>query len=278
MMILYRLGGIDVKGLLETINFNLISGLGLLIAFIEIILIRIQLKQDKKAIRIQHSIEIAKDFQRLVDNELSFVTSVFELFGNYDEVIRKINRNSMHNFDITEFNHLKKDISGLDFFEEYIEKNRNDFYKTVALVYLSKSKTSIEEFETLQLLNAHDWDSKKIKSIKQDGLIKKYNYYRNELVTTFDSTNVSVLNQLEAFAMSINTELADENIVYKSLHQVFLNCVMLEYPIICKLNESSKADKYYSYTIELYNRWNKRRNDDLEAFKDNDKIDSKTKF
>ena len=66
-----------------------------------------------------------------------------------------------------------------------------------------------------------------------------------------------MLNQLEWFCMSCRYGLADEKIIYQSLHQTFLATVRVLYPFICRPNLNNE-DKFYTNIIWLYRRWSKR--------------------
>jgi len=68
----------------------------------------------------------------------------------------------------------------------------------------------------------------------------------------------SVLNKLEYFSMSFISGIADEEVVYQSLHQSFFTIVSFFYPSICLFNSKGGKDKYYTNLIELYNIWKKR--------------------
>ena len=66
------------------------------------------------------------------------------------------------------------------------------------------------------------------------------------------------LNRLEYFSMNFIADIADDNIVYYSLHQVFLSYVEICYFHIAEMNSKGAKDKYYTNMIELYKKWKKR--------------------
>ncbi|WP_394883733.1 DUF4760 domain-containing protein [Clostridium tertium] len=78
-------------------------------------------------------------------------------------------------------------------------------------------------------------------------------YYDKLYVDTLNET----LNTLEYFCMYFNSQVADEETVYQSLHQSFLSMVKILYFRIASRNENGK-DKYYTNIIQLYNKWSKR--------------------
>lgn len=74
------------------------------------------------------------------------------------------------------------------------------------------------------------------------------------------------LNKLEAFAMALNENVAEELLLYPSLHQTFLKAVKLFYPRFVKRNHSS-CHKYYTNIIKLFNLWEDRSNKENERDK-----------
>lgn len=67
----------------------------------------------------------------------------------------------------------------------------------------------------------------------------------------------SLLNDLEWFAMACRYGLADEEMLYQSLHQTYISHVWLLYFYICKSNLANE-DKYYTNLIWLFNLWKDR--------------------
>lgn len=79
--------------------------------------------------------------------------------------------------------------------------------------------------------------------------------YVNELVSEFELQVNRVLNKLEWMSMYFNLGIAEEDAVYQSLHQVFLNTVTSLYVSIAERN-TTPYDKHYDNVITLFNRWN----------------------
>lgn len=72
--------------------------------------------------------------------------------------------------------------------------------------------------------------------------------------TTFSSLISTCLNDLEYFCIYFNSNIADSNTVYQSLHQTFFDLIPIAYIFIASLNTSS-ANKYYTNIIEVYKKW-----------------------
>lgn len=66
-----------------------------------------------------------------------------------------------------------------------------------------------------------------------------------------------LLNVLEYFSMYLVTGVADESVVYQSLHQTFFRIVRMLYSWIAGMNKNPK-DKYYTNIIALYKTWNEK--------------------
>lgn len=67
----------------------------------------------------------------------------------------------------------------------------------------------------------------------------------------------SLLNDLEWFSMQCRYGVADEKLLYQSIHQTFLAEVQLLYLSISLHNENSE-DKFYTNIIWLFDVWKKR--------------------
>lgn len=68
----------------------------------------------------------------------------------------------------------------------------------------------------------------------------------------------TVLNNMEYFSMHFTHKVADESVVYQSLHVTFIEIVHLLYFDISSNNSRSSEKKFYTNTIELYNIWKKK--------------------
>lgn len=67
----------------------------------------------------------------------------------------------------------------------------------------------------------------------------------------------NTLNSLEYFAMNFISGVADDEVVFQSLHQTYLNLVQLLYYNI-SLKNTHEKDKYYTNVIDLYKRWREK--------------------
>lgn len=73
----------------------------------------------------------------------------------------------------------------------------------------------------------------------------------------FGDTISHLLNTLEWFSMNCRYGLADEEVLYQSIHQTFLSTVWMLYYYISK-NNTKNEDKFYTNTIWLFQKWKAR--------------------
>lgn len=91
----------------------------------------------------------------------------------------------------------------------------------------------------------------------------KAEFVKSEDVSTtlyameFAFVSSQLLNELEYFSMCFTSGVADETIVYQSLHQTFFSTIKMLYYKIAAPNDVTK-DKYYTHTIKLYKLWRDR--------------------
>lgn len=72
---------------------------------------------------------------------------------------------------------------------------------------------------------------------------------------------LDMLNELEAIAILLRYNIADEKLIYQSLHQTILSEMQNWYFFVSDQNRNDQ-DRYFGNLIWLYNTWNKRKIDD----------------
>ena len=87
---------------------------------------------------------------------------------------------------------------------------------------------------------------------------------KNKIACSFMSKLIDeVLNNMEYFAMHFTHGTADESVVYQSLHQTYLDMVLVYYYYIANLNTEA-SEKYYTNVITLFEIWRKRRDEQIK--------------
>lgn len=76
---------------------------------------------------------------------------------------------------------------------------------------------------------------------------------RNYYIEKLDA----VVNKLEYLATAFTCKLADDKMIYQSVHQSYLQIIQMLYGRIVAVNEIPGKDKYYTNLITLYNLWAK---------------------
>ena len=254
-----------------------ISGVGVIIAIAAFIYTAKQLKEmklqrklDRDSIVLQHSMECANSFQLIIDEYINFVVSCL-INTDFNSAINQISYSDIKIFDKKEFDLLSSNSKSIGKYYDYFDNDDHIIsnIKNIASCYLTRTDIEFDEYNKIQLLNYCDWelDEKELDVLKdinnpnyQNVLNKGRNltYYKTMLISYFHSNVSTLLNKLESFALHLNSNLADEEILYPSLHQTYLKVIKYLYPHICYLNSKNIADKYFTNIVELYNNWRDR--------------------
>ncbi|MGL4392502.1 MAG: hypothetical protein ACRCSK_03580 [Fusobacteriaceae bacterium] len=250
------------------------------IAFIfSLIFVGLQLKQSIKDsdVRFEYqkkekAVEIADHFREIVLSS-SYIMSVMK-----------------HTFVDTKFKESKDSFKSLTEFDkeemesvfnekhEIIEKELCNSIKGIPLKIFAESylayrcrRVNCDLLNKIVSLSKNDYKpytKDEIECIKDEILKLKMEEYNNDiefldkhLRFEFDSFRVDTLNKIEYISMSFNVGIADDEVVYQSLHQVFLRFIKMMYFHIATLNTNGNKDKHFNNIIELYNSWAQKYHD-----------------
>lgn len=233
-----------------------------------------QIRNEKE--EINKAIELAKFYSDLIGRNISYLDFIFSKSG-LTKYIENLNIDLMSEFDVDEIKtflrpkeieEVKRMLYDIDL-EVLIRGNNliedvgvNEYINGITTMNIHKKITgkSIEEAAATLVEvheeNENDSVNSKRKQKAFDSLVK-YNYYVSLYNGKFSEIITDTLNKLEYFAMSFNTKVADEDVVYQSLQQSFLKMINMMYFYIAFQNVDGK-DKYYTNIIDLYNRWRNR--------------------
>lgn len=117
-------------------------------------------------------------------------------------------------------------------------------HKAVFGFLFKRAKTEVEQ-------------SRVILHAKQNGDTRELEYNKDTLIAEFSVLITDLLNKLEWFSTYFRLNVADESVVYQSLHQSYLAVVNILYFKIADLNVNN-GNKYYTNIIELYIKWSDR--------------------
>ena len=184
--------------------------------------------------RRKKAIELSGFYKDNILNHTLVFRAVYQKSGIKD-VLDKIHDWQMVDFDEYE---LERNFTESDLKKIKIIRNSNDFIKILI------AHRTLFGFYNDKLKCEDGADSPEF-------IIKAEVDYSDELN--------ELLNNLEFFSMHFTTGVADEEVVYQSLHKTFLSLVELFYYDI-SLNNVKNDTKLFTNVIKLYNRWKEKSN------------------
>lgn len=189
--------------------------------------------------------ELARYYADSVIDKYSFIASVFSTSKLDNYIKDTISLNEIKFFDQDELKGLLKE-KNIDF--EQFMKKIDDIDPSAIIVARIANKCSTQD--RMSALQGYYIDID-----ESSGNTKLAN--ANLLRYDFSQEIAGFLNQLEWFAMNCRYGLADEELMYQSLHQTFLSTVWVLYPHISR-NNVSNEDKFYTNVIWLFEKWHTR--------------------
>ncbi|MDD3335390.1 MAG: hypothetical protein PHI98_07720 [Eubacteriales bacterium] len=209
------------------------------VAVSQLISSNLQHREDAKRSSADRAIDIGKLFQSQLIMEMSFNTLVLG-FSGQSKLYEKCDKLHCDTLRFTQEEFLE--LFGMD-----AETAYEGCQKNITPLLLSMAAEKYDEL--LQSREQETATETELFKTIQDAKAKH----------EFDEKRMNLLNTLEWVAMLINTRVADEAVIYQSLHQVFLRYVRLEYPAIALMNSDKRAcDQYYTNIIQLYRLWEGR--------------------
>lgn len=190
------------------------------------------------------AVELAALYKNEILNSNSYITYLFDRLGII-QILKHAYHSDLELFTRSELDEFlsQADIECI----REILKNPDNYS-----VFLEGQSRYVLEHRGIQLLpqseleKMFEKDEEKIREFKTYLMQKQYYDVLDHL-----------LNSLEYFAMYFNTGVADEKVVYQSLHQTYLRLVRALYFEIALRNDSPK-DMYYTNIINLYITWSRR--------------------
>lgn len=224
--------------------------------FLSIIGFYISYRYNKNREFKQKACDLAKYYAEEIIPKISYIKNTLA-HSDLNSIINKcFNRHFIKDFDIDELEELLKvaDIK-VDQFQQKV--NSID----VQAIFESKVYTSRNDKEYIECCTAYTRQLE----LKEDELSEHYALNTKALKHNFASTITYSLNELEWFSMNFVNNLADNKLVYPSLHQTFLDDVTYLYYFVSWRNSDKKiCDKLYKNIITLYKIWNTKLNKEEE--------------
>lgn len=147
-----------------------------------------------------------------------------------------------------------------EFMDEYFSNipnavfQYNDLFEMISKPKLAKYQTPDELFRSYAICLGNFYKN----VLKSNGVPdKELNESINKEINKYLNLQNSTLNKIEAISMYLYLGIADEEVIYPSVHQVFLQFIKIA-SIRIALSNKTSFDEYYKYTIHMYHMWNKR--------------------
>lgn len=229
-----------LKSVLSTPS-EMLTALWLLVTIISVICAFCAYKHQKNRSKKESACNLAKYYADHIIPELSFISSVLSE-ANLEEKIKTVFPfDQLIEFDVDEATVLLKAASLS--FEEMTKDMHFIDPKTILDVSIVYSNTIDERDHRIFSYCKLNKETNKTEIRNSVFLHKEY----TERVNSF-------LNELEWFCMCCRYKIADEELLYQSLHKTFLSTVWLLYFYISKSN-TSNDNKVYTNVIWLFNLW-----------------------
>ena len=189
---------------------------------------------------------------------VSYVSSILKANGIMD-ILGNIHRDNIDQFNQTELFRLTNQN-----IKENIEKKENSFDTIDTFLRIRSQFGQIysKKLHNIDPLLITKWYGVKNGKKDKDGkAIVMTDDEKRKLLKAlkFEYTTIvsHTLNSLECFSMNFVSGIADDAVVFQSLHQTYLNVVQLLYYNIAIKNVHEK-DKYYTNITELYKKWREK--------------------
>ena len=203
-------------------------------------------KHQKDRSKKDAACELAAYYADVITEECRYIYDVFRK-TELDQFVRDtIDLNQISKFDVAELaSFTQKKKLPADIFKRRL----NEIDPLIIIQCKILRANSVTERRELQdyyerLSNLQDTDDER----KREASV---------LLRDFTDAMARLMNHLEWFCMKCSYQLAEEELIYRSLHQTFLSTVWLLYPFISCLN-TEIAEKYFTNTIWLFNKWQQR--------------------
>lgn len=200
-------------------------------------------KHQKERSKKEAACNLAKYYAENIINKYSDVSNIFSAAGITETVRSVFELRDLKEFDKAELEALlKKSNMTVDDFK----KKLDSIDPKIILNTRMKTAGSIEE-------RGRTYDS--FATVDENGEIKVIN--EAFLKGDFQKEICALLNELEWFTMNCKYGLADEKLIYQSLHQTFIATVWMLYFYISNMNINNE-DKFYTNIVWLFLQWRNR--------------------
>lgn len=256
-----------LKDILIKILCFLSNNIGTVATLISLVFVAIQTMTLKRTYKYncawqekEKATELAQMYKNDILPSVNYIGSILKETGIM-ETLSNINVDNIDSFNQTELYRLtNRDI------QDRIERKKDNF-SAINILFVMRQRFSQICNKKIHSINPaliEKWIASESGAKDKDGKnISMKNEEKRALLDAlwfeYSSIVADTLNDLEYFAMNFTSGVADDSVVFQSLHQSYLTLVQLLYYHIAIQNEHEK-DKYYTNVIALYKKW--RRTDE----------------
>ena len=200
-------------------------------------------RHQKNRSKKQAACDLAKYYANNIIDKYSDVANVFDSCGIISSIREIFDLRELQDFDRTELEELLR--KGNMTVDEFEDKLKNIDPMAILNARMSGAGSAEERGKTY---NSYT-------KVGDDGKVQVINGIF--LKVDFDQEISGLLNELEWFAMNCKYGLADEKLIYQSLHQTFISTVWMLYFYISHRNVNNE-DKLYTNLVWLFIQWRDR--------------------
>ena len=187
--------------------------------------------------RVEKAVQLSEYYKNNILSKVSALRYVFKESGVAD-ILGKIKPVDMVDFDSVELNDK---LSAADIKELVRIMESEKLAKLI--VYVDQVyNLNLDVVKYVDVLEEEE--GKKKISVNKEGVFRQF---MSQIVN-------ELLNNMEYFAMNFTHKVADESVVYQSLHQTYIEAVQLLYYDISK-NNKPDGRQFYTNVVELYRTW-----------------------
>ncbi len=203
------------------------------IAFFSAIIALLAYRHQRKGMRKQNACQAAEKYAREILPRMRYIIKLLEFSG-----LHAIN-NKFTGFALF----TEKELNDLLLKADCTEENY---------------RASVNKIKQEHLIEALAFSGANEYLYKQHSILLEISQTSDKLGEAVTRFIKDFLNDMEAMATLLRYNIADEKLIYQSLHQTFLKFMKHWYFYISDENRKDQ-DRFYSNTIWLYNHWNKRK-------------------
>lgn len=184
------------------------------------------------------ALDIARQYVDILTKQVAFIQSVLS-----------------YNYSPTDPNALSRTVLGIDIYSErFVKSSLNKHSELSEYTKIFAGKEDVLDVKELLVCSITYDDALNIKevinNVKEDEQKHAVNVKFRVLVS-------NTMNTLEYFAMAVNQNVAESEMLFSSLHQTFLKFVHFMYPMVCLFNDGD-TELFYPNVIKLYRKWHEK--------------------